>query len=85
MTYRATLLNQDKTLRSDHLRVLTDAQLSKLALWSLEYNQSVEHLLANAEFMIAEEAGSKPTTFLLEGTLPCGLYGAMLSDGSCHT
>ena len=83
MRYRAILLDQDGTIPSDHLTLLTEAQLSKLALWSLQYNQSVLSLLASARFTVEEETNGG--TVRLEGMLPCGYYGAMLSDGSCHT
>jgi hypothetical protein len=83
MRYRAILLNQDGTIPSEHLMLLTDQQLSKLALWSLQHNKSVLSLLTDARFTVEEEASGK--TVLLEGMLPCGYYGAMLSDGTCHT
>jgi len=84
MPYRAPLLDQDGSLPSDHLQLLSDKQLAKLALWSPQLNRTVAELLAESRFMLSDDGSGKTAT--LEGTLPnCGLYGAMLADGSTHT
>lgn len=67
------------------LDLLTDAQLARLALWSIQLGQSVRDLLAFARFMAEQESETLPTVRLI-GKLPhCGLYGCLASDGSCHT
>ena len=84
MLYRAPLLTQDGSLPSDHLQLLSDKQLAKLALWSLQLNRTVADLLAESRFMLSDDGSG--TSVTLEGVLPgCGLYGAMLADGSTHT
>ena len=84
MTYRVSLLSQDGTMPSDHLQLLSDKQLAKLALWSLQLNRTVADLLAESRFMLSDDGSGASVT--LEGVLPsCGLYGAMLADGSTHT
>jgi hypothetical protein len=83
MRYRQLLLNESGHL-GDAAALLTNAQLAKLAEWSIIKERDVLTLLRQSAFM-AEDAGDGRTV-RLEGTLPlCGLYGAMLPDGSTHT
>lgn len=82
MTYRAPLLNADGHL-GDPFKLLTDAQLARLAEWSIIKERDVLTLLRQAKFMAVEYNGNQ---VMLEGMLPhCGLYGGMLPDGSTHT
>lgn len=83
MAYRAPLLNQSGHL-GEAFTLLTDAQLAKLAQWSIIKERCVLTLLREAAFMVQDDGSGQTVT--LEGTLPlCGLYGAMLADGSTHT
>jgi hypothetical protein len=69
---------------SDHLQLLSDKQLAKFASWSLQLKRTVPDLLTESKFMLSDDGSGETVT--LEGTLPnCGLYGAMLADGSTHT
>jgi hypothetical protein len=83
MRYREPLLNQSGHL-GEAFKLLTDAQLAKLAQWSIVKERDVLTLLRDAVFMAADSGDGRTVT--LEGTLPhCGLHGAMLPDGSTHT
>lgn len=83
MRYRQPLLDQAGHL-GESFQVLTDAQLSKLAQWSIIKEQDVLTLLRQAAFMAEDDGSGKTVT--LYGVLPlCKLYGAMLADGSTHT
>jgi hypothetical protein len=83
MAYRQALLNNNGRL-GESFQLLTDAQLSKLAQWSIVKEVDVLSLLRQATFMAEDDGSGKTVT--LTGTLPlCGLYGAMLADGSTHT
>lgn len=83
MRYRQPLLNSSGHL-GEGFRLLTDAQLSRLAQWSIIKETDVLSLLRQASFMVEDDGSGKTVT--LEGVLPhCGFYGAMLADGSCHT
>ncbi len=73
----------DNVLNEDIFNLLTDQQQAKLARWSIQFDKTVLQLLADCMFMAEEyETDSK---LMLEGTLPSGLYGGMLPDGSTHT
>lgn len=83
MRYRQPLLTPSGHL-GECFQLLTDAQLSRLAQWSIIKEEDVLSLLRQASFIVEDDGSGKTVT--LEGMLPhCGLYGAMLSDGSCHT
>ena len=83
MPYRAPLLDQNGHL-GESFQLLTDAQLSKLAQWSIMTERDVLTLLRQAAFMVEDDGSGK--TVILTGMLPnCGLYGALCADGSTHT
>lgn len=83
MRYRQALLNNSGHL-GEAFKLLTDAQLAKLAQWSIITERDVLTLLRQAAFMAQDDGSGRTVT--LEGTLPhCGFYGAMLADGSTHT
>jgi hypothetical protein len=83
MRYRQPLLDQNGHL-GESFKLLTDAQLSKLAQWSIIKEQDVLTMLRQAAFMAEDDGSGKTVT--LYGVLPlCALYGAMLADGSTHT
>ena len=84
MRYRAPLLDGSNNLSSEHWLLLTEAQLAKLANWSVLHDKTVMQILIDARFIIEDEGNGN--TVRLEGTLPnCLMYGALLSDGSTHT
>jgi len=86
MRYSAPLLRSidSASIDSDVLQLLSDAQLAKIAIWSIQTGKAVAALLFSARFMAEEEGNSGAV--MLCGLLPiCGLYGALLSDGSTHT
>ena len=66
---------------ADSWELLSAAQLEKLARWSIQHNMPVLELLAPLRWELTD---GYPNGTLL-GMLPCGLYGALLSDGSSHT
>ena len=83
MRYRASLLDQNGHL-GEVFQLLTDAQLARLAQWSIIKERDVLTLLRQSSFMAEDDGSGKTVT--LEGTLPlCGLYGALCADGSTHT
>ena len=83
MAYRQALLDSNGHL-GEPFQLLTDAQLSKLAQWSILKERDVLSLLRQAAFMVEDDGSGKTVT--LTGALPlCNLYGAMLADGSTHT
>ena len=83
MAYRQALLDNNGH-PGEPFQLLTDAQLSKLAQWSILKERDVISLLRQAAFMVEDDGSGKTVT--LTGTLPlCNLYGAMLADGSTHT
>ena len=83
MAYRQALLDSDGQ-PGEPFQLLTDAQLSKLAQWSIIKERDVLSLLRQAAFMVEDDGSGKTVT--LTGMLPlCGLYGAVLADGSTHT
>ena len=85
MTYRACLTPGGK-LDADVFDLLTDAQQAKLCRWSIQLGKSVADLLADARFVVSQFSSADDRLMTLEGILPhCGMYGAMLPDGSCHT
>ncbi len=86
MRYRAPLLNSDQTLPSEHLQCLSDAQLRRFAMLSLELNKPVLELMAG--LMVEENPHHKDhkNAVNIEGILPnCGLYGCITPDGSLNT
>jgi len=76
----------------DRYLLLTEAQLARMAEWSYMKERDVRTLLREAQFICkpyGDGDGSKirdGREVILEGLLPhCGLYGALLPDGSTHT
>ena len=68
----------------DRYLLLTEAQLATMAEWSYIKERDVRTLLREAEFICRQYEDGREV--ILEGVLPhCGLYGAMLPDGSTHT
>jgi len=64
--------------------LLTEAQLATMAEWSYMKERDVRTLLREAEFICKKYGDGREV--ILEGVLPnCGLYGALLPDGSTHT
>jgi hypothetical protein len=85
MTYRAPLLTPDNLPDCDLFRLLTDSQVSRLAVWSIQTGAPVLELLQSARFM-AEQVRPDSHQLQLIGTLPhCGLFGCLMPDGSTHT
>ena len=86
MRYRAPLLSPATgAVDSDLLQLLTDAQLARLTVWSLQLHQPVADLLESARFM-AEAVSDDSSQLQLMGELPhCKLFGCLMPDGSCHT
>ena len=83
MTERFQLLSQTGHLNAIYT-LLTDAQLATIAEWSIIKERDVLTLLREAKFMC--ERYGDGTNVMLEGVLPhCGLYGALLPDGTTHT
>lgn len=75
----------DGPIDSDAFDLLTDAQLARLAVWSLQCEQTVKSLLTDARFIAEQESDTLPTVRLV-GKLPrSGLFGCLSSDGSIHT
>jgi hypothetical protein len=84
MIYRAPLLSATGGIDSEVFGLLTDAQVARLAVWSINESKPVLELLQSARFM-AEQVGDSNRLNLL-GTLPhCGLYGCLDPYGHCHT
>jgi hypothetical protein len=82
MAYRQIFLDDKGQIKPEHWQLLSDKQLCKFVLWSLQTGKPVLDLLQDARFMVQEESDS----VLLEGTLPYGnLYGCLCADGSTHT
>ena len=70
----------------DRYLLLTDAQLARIAEWSYIKEKDVRTLLREAEFIFKPYGDGDGGEIMLEGVLPhCGLYGALLPDGSTHT
>lgn len=82
--YRFPLL-RDSEIDSEIFPLLTDSQVAKLAVWSIQTGKTVSAILAESCFM-AEQISGESHQLRLVGTLPhCGLYGCLDPDGSCHT
>lgn len=86
MNFRARLfLSEKNEVDYDVYQLLTDAQKSKLANWSLVLEKSVKELIEESRFM-AEQINEQSDEVYLFGVLPnCKLYGCMSPDGSTHT
>lgn len=85
MTYRAPLLTAEQIPDPDVFRLLTDEQVSRFAVWSIQTGAPVLQLLQSARFM-AEQLNAQSHRVNLLGTLPhCGLFGCLSPDGSCQT
>lgn len=85
MTYRAPLLTADNLPDADLFRLLTDAQVARLAVWSIQTGAPVLRLLQGSRF-VAEQVNASSHQLSLIGTLPdCGLFGCLMPDGSTHT
>lgn len=84
MTYRAPLM-PDGQLSSELFRLLTDAQVARLAVWSIQTGRDVLDLLRSGRFM-AEQVCPDSHQLQLIGTLPdCLLFGCLSPDGTTHT
>lgn len=84
MNFRAPLFHTEQ-IDHDVYDLLTDAQKSKLATWSLILERNVKDLLAEAKFM-CEQINEQSHEVYLFGYLPnCKLYGCLAPDGSTHT
>ena len=86
MRYRAPLLTEG-TLSNDHYRVLTAAQLSRFAQWSIQTGKPVLELMQG--FMLEEipwPFNEGEELVQLVGELPnCGFYGCVDPQGRTHT
>ena len=83
MTKQSPLLSKTGHLDESYV-FLTDAQLAKLAEWSIITERDVLTLLRQSKFICKSYGDGSDV--MLEGVLPnCGLYGALLPDGSTHT
>lgn len=73
----------------DALRLISPEAWRTLGIQSLRYNRTIEDILSPLAMKWDETVGpniaSAEELIRLEGILPCGLYGAILSDGSVHT
>jgi hypothetical protein len=82
--YRSPLLRGDQ-IDSEIFPLLTDSQVAKLAVWSIQTGKPVPDILAESRFM-AEQIRNDSHQLRLVGTLPhCGLYGSLEPDGSSNT
>jgi hypothetical protein len=82
--YRSPLLRNGE-VDSDIFPLLTDSQVARFAVWSIQTGKPVPVILAESLFM-AEQVSSGSHQLRLVGTLPhCGLFGSLEPDGSTHT
>jgi hypothetical protein len=82
--YRSPLL-RDNQIDSEIFPLLTDSQVAKLAVWSIQTGKTVSDILADSRFM-AEQVHPDSHQLRLVGTLPhCSLFGSLEPDGSTHT
>lgn len=82
--YRSPLL-RDGQVDSDIFPLLTDSQVARLAVWSIQTGKPVPEILESARFM-AEQVRDGSHQLRLVGTLPhCSLFGSLEPDGSCNT
>jgi hypothetical protein len=82
--YRSPLL-RDGQIDNELFRLLTDSQVARLAVWSIQTSKTVSDLLAESRFM-AEQINADSHHVRLVGTLPhCSLFGSLEPDGSCNT
>lgn len=82
--YRSPLL-RDNQIDSEIFPLLTDSQVAKLAVWSIQTGKTVSDILADSRFM-AEQVRDDSHQLRLVGTLPhCSLFGSLEPDGSTHT
>jgi hypothetical protein len=82
--YRSPLL-RDNQVDSEIFPLLTDSQVARLAIWSIQNGKPVTEILAESRFM-AEQVRDDSHQLRLVGTLPhCGLFGSLEPDGSTHT
>lgn len=82
--YRSPLL-RDGQVDSELFPLLTDSQVSRFAVWSIQTGKTVGDILASSRFM-AEQVHHDSRQLRLVGTLPhCGLFGSLEPDGSCCT
>lgn len=82
--YRFPLL-RDNQIDSEIFSLLTDSQVARFTLWSIQTGKPVTEILTDSLFM-AEQVRDDSKQVRLVGTLPhCGLYGSLEPDGSCHT
>jgi hypothetical protein len=82
--YRSPLL-RDGQVDSDLFPLLTDSQVARLAIWSIQTGKPVPEILAESRFM-AEQVSADSHQLRLVGTLPhCGLFGSLEPDGTCCT
>jgi hypothetical protein len=78
-------LLRDGQVDSDLFPLLTDSQVARLAIWSIQTGNTVPDILASARFM-AEQISADSHQLRLVGTLPhCGLFGSLEPDGTCCT
>lgn len=86
MRHRAPLLSEG-TLSNEHLSVLTAAQLSRFAQWSIQTGRPVLELMQG--FVLEEipwPFNEGKDIVNLTGELPnCGFYGCIDPDGRTHT
>lgn len=90
MIYRESLLKRNTEgffeINNDAWNLLTDAQIARLAQWSLLLDQTVKQILDNFNPVLEASESAKGKDITLLGTLPtCGLFGAMTADGNTHT
>ena len=82
--YRSPLLRNGQ-VDSEAFQLLTDSQVAKLAVWSIQTGKTVSDILADSRFM-AEQVHPDSHQLRLVGTLPhCSLFGSLEPDGSTHT
>jgi hypothetical protein len=87
MRFRSPLLTTDfhHPINQEVFDLLTDAQLAKLAVWSVRTGKDVTLLIRQAGFMV-EQISEDSNECRMLGLLPhCGLFGSLEPDGSTHT
>jgi hypothetical protein len=82
--FRSPLLSNGQ-VDSDLFPLLTDSQVARLAVWSIQTGKSVPEILESSRFM-AEQICADSHQLRLVGILPhCDLFGSLEPDGSCST
>lgn len=73
----------------DALRLISPKVWRTLGIQSIRYDQTIQDILSPLTMKwdgtVGPNIASAEEMIRLEGNLPCGLYGAILADGSVHT